>query len=121
MWLFRSNGVYILLCDRIGNFVAVSIWCFWGSREREKRYYLSSSPPSCLTMRRKENIAPKISFASSSLDRALGFTPGTWSLLRALAPDCRWAVLMDWDSGLCAQRLLYMHSASWMLDFIFWW
>jgi hypothetical protein len=62
--------------------------------------YLSSSPPNCLVIRRRENIEPKMSFASSSLDKALGFTPGTMSvLLMVLAPDCRWACLRDWDGA----------------------
>jgi hypothetical protein len=74
--------------------------------------YLSSSPPNCLVIRRRENMAPKISFASSSLDRALGFTTPGMSLVLILdPPDCRWAVLMDWEVGCWAQRLLYMHSA----------
>jgi hypothetical protein len=65
-------------------------------RDRERGHYLSSSPPNCLVIRRRENIAPKISFASSSFDRALGFTtPGTSVVLMLLAPpDCRCAVLM---------------------------
>jgi len=62
-------------------------------------------------------MEPKISFASSSFDSALGFTPGMLSaLLRVEAPDCRWAVLRDWDSGRWAQRLLYMHSALFLLE-----
>lgn len=32
-------------------------------------------------------MAPKISFASSSFDKAFGFTPGKSPLLMALAPD----------------------------------
>lgn len=62
-------------------------------------------------------MEPKISFASSSFDKALGFTPGMLSALRAEAPDCRWAVLRDWDSGRWAQRLLYMHSALFPLEY----
>jgi hypothetical protein len=65
-------------------------------------------------------MAPKISFASSSLDRALGFTtPGTSVVLMLLAPpECRWAVLMDWEIGRWAQRLLYMHSALFDVRFL---
>ena len=64
-------------------------------------------------------MEPKISFASSSFDSALGFTPGMLSaLLRVEAPDCRWAVLRDWDSGRWAQRLLYMHSALSLLEHV---
>jgi hypothetical protein len=63
-------------------------------------------------------MAPKISFASSSLDKALGFTtPGTSVVLMLDPPDCRWAVLMVWEIGCWAQRLLYMHSAVLMLGF----
>lgn len=48
--------------------------------------YVSSSPPSCLTIFLKEKMAPNMSFASSSLDRALRPTWPSPSLMR-LPPD----------------------------------
>jgi hypothetical protein len=91
-----------------------SLWDSGGKKGRGE-WHLSSSPPNCLVIRRRENIEPKMSFASSSFDKALGFTPGMISVLLLmvlLVPDCRWACLRDWD-----QRLLYMHSAWKMLGF----
>lgn len=68
----------------------------------ERASYLSSGPPSFLTMFLKENIVPKINFASSSALKALACglpsgTPFSWGPL---------------DVGRGVHFFLYMHSAS---------
>ena len=70
---------------------------------RDKRAsYLSSGPPSFLTMFLKENIVPNTNFASSSALKA--FTCGL-----PLGTPLSWGPL---DVGRGVHCFLYMHSAS---------
>lgn len=74
-------------------------------------FYLLSSPPMFLTMFRREKTTPKMSLASSSLDRA--FRPPTMvsSLLMVLISDCgRWP-LVELEMGRGVHRREYTHSA----------
>lgn len=68
----------------------------------ERASYLFSGPPSFLTIFLKENIVPKISFASSSALKALtcGLPSGT---------PFSWGPL---DIGRGVHFFLYMHSAT---------
>lgn len=75
-------------------------------------YYLLSSPPMFLTMFRREKTTPKMSLASSSLDRA--FRPPTMvsSLLTVLISDCgRWP-FVELEMGRGVHRREYTHSAK---------
>jgi hypothetical protein len=101
-FVFGSTIGYEAICVMISPHSRCS---FFGYR------YLLSSPPMFLTMFRREKTTPKMSLASSSLDRA--FRPPTIvsSLLTVLISDCGRTPLVELEIGRGVHRREYTHSA----------